>query len=161
MTNVLRYSSPITRPIWLGDFHETSPNSMWAFYTSYQLTLTKNFFVWKPHSQDPKKGTHLEIFGDFQRNFPGGTNNVHKWLIFILGDLAKIKYQIHLKDIWGHLSTLLRPPKVAWGQMTSKSASKIFLGQFLISITKCNYWAKKHVTLAIRGLRRPQHAWTA
>ena len=39
----LRHSSPITWPISASDFHETSPNSMWAFYTSYQLTLTNIF----------------------------------------------------------------------------------------------------------------------
>ena len=52
--------------------------SMWTFYTSYQLTLTKKFFRLKAHSQDPKKGAQYEIFGDFQRFCPGGTNNVYK-----------------------------------------------------------------------------------
>ena len=56
--SLLRYISPKTRPIWPGDFHETSPNSMWAFYTSYWLTLTKKFFRLKaPFPRSQKRRT--------------------------------------------------------------------------------------------------------
>ena len=41
----LRHTFLKAQPISASDFHETSPKSMWAFYTSYQLTLTKKFFV--------------------------------------------------------------------------------------------------------------------
>ena len=54
----LRYISPKTQPIWPGDFHETSPNSMWAFYTSYWLTLTKKIFRLKaPFPRSQKRRT--------------------------------------------------------------------------------------------------------
>ena len=61
---------------------------MWALYTWNQATWPKKKLAGQSESQDPQKGAHYEIFGDFQRNCPGGTNNVHKWPIFILGDLS-------------------------------------------------------------------------
>ena len=50
-----------------------------------QLSLEKGEATWpkkklagQSESQDPQKGAHYEIFGDFQKNCPGGTNNVYK-----------------------------------------------------------------------------------
>ena len=50
----LRHTFLKARPISTSDFHETSPKSIWAFYTSYKLTLTKKKFRLKapfPRSQ--------------------------------------------------------------------------------------------------------------
>ena len=49
---------------------------MWALYTWNQATWPKKKLAGQSESQDPQKGAHYEIFGDFQRNCPGGTNNV-------------------------------------------------------------------------------------
>ena len=40
----LRHKTFKSQPFSPSENHETSPNSMWAFYTSYQPTFTKKVF---------------------------------------------------------------------------------------------------------------------
>ena len=47
-----------------------------SFVYMKSSNLAKKKLAGQSESQDPQKGAHYEIFGDFQRNCPGGTNNV-------------------------------------------------------------------------------------
>ena len=60
----LRHTFLKAQPISASDFQETSPKSMWAFYTSYKLTLTKKFFSFEsPIPKIPKKAHIMRFLG--------------------------------------------------------------------------------------------------